>query len=82
MPPPVRTALKAALEAGGGTFDDVIKLTYYLTDVAYLPAVRTVRDEFIDTGRPPASTAVQVVALARPEFLLEVEAFALAGDAS
>ena len=39
--------------------------------------VRTVRDEFIDTARPPASTAVQVVALARPELLLEVEAFAL-----
>jgi len=39
--------------------------------------VRTVRDEFIDTARPPASTAVQVVALARPELLLEAEAFAL-----
>jgi len=39
--------------------------------------VRTVRDEFIDTARPPASTAVQVVALARPELLLEGEAFAL-----
>ena len=45
-----------------------------------LSAVREVRDEFIDTTHPPASTAVQVVALARPEFLLEVEAFALAAD--
>ena len=53
---------------------------YYLTDMAHLPTVRIVRDEFIDTTRPPASTAVPVVALARPEFLLEVEAFALAGD--
>jgi enamine deaminase RidA (YjgF/YER057c/UK114 family) len=41
---------------------------------------RAVRDEFIDTDRPPASTAVQVMALVRPEFLLEVEALALAGD--
>ena len=48
--------------------------------MAHLPAVRAVRDDFIDTARPPASTAVQVVALVRPEFLLEVEAFALAGD--
>ena len=48
--------------------------------MAHLPAVRAVRDQFIDTDRPPASTAVQVVALARPEFLLEVEAFALARD--
>jgi enamine deaminase RidA (YjgF/YER057c/UK114 family) len=74
--------LRRCLAAAGLSFAEVIKLTYYLTDVAHLPAVRTVRDEFIDTGRPPASTAVQVVALARPEFLLEVEAFALAGDGS
>jgi len=39
--------------------------------------VRTIRDEFIHTARSPASTAVQVVVLARPELLLEVEAFAL-----
>jgi enamine deaminase RidA (YjgF/YER057c/UK114 family) len=72
--------LRRCLAAAELSLDDVIKLTSYLTDVAHLPAVRAVRDEFIDTGRPPASTAVQVVALARPEFLLEVEAFALAGD--
>jgi enamine deaminase RidA (YjgF/YER057c/UK114 family) len=48
--------------------------------VAHLPAIRAARDEFVDTDRPPASTAVQVVALVRPEFLLEVEAFALAGE--
>jgi enamine deaminase RidA (YjgF/YER057c/UK114 family) len=71
--------LRRCLAAAGLSFGEVIKLTYYLTDMAHLPAVRTVRDEFIDTARPPASTAVQVVALARPEFLLEVEAFALAG---
>jgi enamine deaminase RidA (YjgF/YER057c/UK114 family) len=74
--------LRRCLAAAGLSFAEVIKLTYYLTDVAHLPAVRTVRDEFIDTARLPASTAVQVVALARPEFLLEVEAFALAGDGS
>jgi len=34
----------------------------------------------VEIAHPPASTAVQVVALVRPEFLLEVEAFALAGD--
>jgi enamine deaminase RidA (YjgF/YER057c/UK114 family) len=72
--------LRRCLAAAGLSFDEVIKLTYYVTDVAHLPAVRAVRDEFIDTDRPPASTAVQVVALVRPEFLLEVEAFALAGD--
>jgi enamine deaminase RidA (YjgF/YER057c/UK114 family) len=74
--------LRRCLAAAGLSFGEVIKLTYYVTDVAHLPAIRAARDEFVDTGRPPASTAVQVVALVRPEFLLEVEAFALAGDDS
>jgi len=74
--------LRRCLAAAGLSFGEVIKLTYYVTDVAHLPAIRAVRDEFVDTDRPPASTAVQVAALVRPELLLEVEAFALAGDGS
>ena len=74
--------LRRCLSAAGATFGDVIKLTYYLTDVAHLPAIRAVRDEFIGAGPPPASTAVQVSALVRPELLLEVEAFALVGEPS
>jgi enamine deaminase RidA (YjgF/YER057c/UK114 family) len=72
--------LRRCLAAAGATFSDVIKLTYYVTDIAYLPAIRAVRSEFAGTDRLPASTAVQVVALFRPELLLEVEAFALAGQ--
>jgi enamine deaminase RidA (YjgF/YER057c/UK114 family) len=56
----------------------VVKLTYYLVDVAHLPAIRAVRDEILGADRLPASTAVQVVALVSPALLLEVEAFALA----
>lgn len=74
--------LRRCLAAAGATFDDVIKLTYYVTDVAYMPAVRAVRAEFAGTDDLPASTAVQVVALVRPELLLEIEAFALIGDTS
>jgi enamine deaminase RidA (YjgF/YER057c/UK114 family) len=36
-----------------------------------------VRDQYVGTSQLPASTAVQVVALIRPELLLEIEAFAL-----
>lgn len=73
--------LRRCLAAAGATFDDVVKLTYYVTDVGYLPAIRSVRDEYVDTKRLPASTAVQVAALFRPELLLEVEAFAfIPGD--
>lgn len=69
--------LERCLEAAGASFADVVKLGFYLTRIADLPEVRAVRDRYIDTGRPPASTAVEVSALIRPELLLEVEAFAV-----
>jgi reactive intermediate/imine deaminase len=68
--------LKAALEAGGATFGDVVKITIFVLDIANLPALREIRDEYVNTERPPASTAVQVSRLAREEFLLEIEAVA------
>ena len=69
--------LERCLAAAGATFADVVKLNFYLTDVAFLPAIRTARDAHIDTANPPASTAVQVVALFRPDLLLEIEAYAV-----
>lgn len=69
--------LRAAVESAGGSFQDVIKLNSYFLDPAALPAFRAVRDEYINTANPPASTAVQVARLFRPEFLLEVEAIAV-----
>jgi enamine deaminase RidA (YjgF/YER057c/UK114 family) len=68
--------LGAALAAAGAGFSDLIKITIYLTDVAHLPDVREVRDRFVDRKRPPTSTAVQVVRLFRPEYLLEIDAVA------
>ncbi|UOQ68420.1 RidA family protein [Hymenobacter volaticus] len=69
--------LKAIVEAAGGTMRDVVKLSYFLLDVSQLPAVRTVRDRYINTSTPPASTAVQVSKLFRDELLLEIEATAI-----
>jgi enamine deaminase RidA (YjgF/YER057c/UK114 family) len=72
--------LGRALAAAGASFADVIKLNYYVTDVTMLPAVRTIRDEYVDTARPPASTAVQVSALAMPGLMIEIEAWAVCDD--
>jgi enamine deaminase RidA (YjgF/YER057c/UK114 family) len=69
--------LRRCLHAAGATFDDVVKLTYFVTDIAWLSAVRTVRDTFVDPARPPASSAVQVVSLVRPDLLMEIEALAV-----
>jgi enamine deaminase RidA (YjgF/YER057c/UK114 family) len=72
--------LRRCLAAAGAGLGDVVKLTFFVLDIADLPAVREARDAVIDTTRPPASTAVQVAALFAPGYLLEVEALALADD--
>jgi enamine deaminase RidA (YjgF/YER057c/UK114 family) len=69
--------LKAAVEAAGGSFGDVIKLNSYFLDLSRLPEFREVRDKYINLKNPPASTAVQVPRLFRPEFLVEIEAVAV-----
>jgi enamine deaminase RidA (YjgF/YER057c/UK114 family) len=66
-----------ALAAAGATFADVVKFSIFVTDISTLPVIRAVRDRFIDTERPPASTAVEVTALFQPGYLLEVEALAV-----
>ena len=71
--------LKRCLAAAGATFDEVVKLTYFVTDMAHMPALRAARAEHIPDDRLPASSAVQVAGLVRPEFLMEVEAFAVVG---
>jgi enamine deaminase RidA (YjgF/YER057c/UK114 family) len=68
--------LKLALAAVGATFDQVVKLNNYLTDISHLPILREVRDEFINTGTPPASTTLQISRLALERALIEVEAVA------
>ena len=72
--------LSRALAAAGASFADVVKLNYYVTDISQLPVARAVRDEYVDTSRPPASTAVQVSALAMPELMIEIEAWAICDD--
>ena len=58
----------------------MIKLNYYVTDMAMLPVVRAVRNEYLDTARPPAGTVVQVTALAMPDLMIEIEAWAVCAD--
>ncbi|WP_399932590.1 RidA family protein [Streptomyces kanamyceticus] len=72
--------LRRCLAAAGATFDDVVKLTYFVTDMAHMPAVRAARDAFLDPERLPAASAVQVAALVDPAFLMEIEAFAVVGE--
>jgi enamine deaminase RidA (YjgF/YER057c/UK114 family) len=69
--------LGAALQAVGAGFDQLVKLTMYLVDLTQLPVVRQVRDQYVNTHQPPASTAVEVRRLVHHDLLLEVEAVAV-----
>jgi enamine deaminase RidA (YjgF/YER057c/UK114 family) len=69
-----------ALDAAGARWADVVKLTYFVTDVSEVPTIRAVRDEFVDTARPPTSSLVQVAGLARADAMIEIEAVACPAD--
>jgi enamine deaminase RidA (YjgF/YER057c/UK114 family) len=72
--------VKVAVEAAGGTFDNIVKLNYYCVDSVpphLLPVVRNIRDRYVDTENPPVSTFVIVRRLVRPEWLIELEAVAV-----
>jgi enamine deaminase RidA (YjgF/YER057c/UK114 family) len=70
--------LKSALAAVGASFDDVVKINNYLVDIkTNLPHYREIRDKYVNTSQPPASTTVGITALARPDCLFEAEAIVM-----
>ncbi len=64
------------LDAGGMTIADLVKVTTYVVDRDLIPAVRAARQRHLPGPDFPASTFVIVAGLARPEFLVEIEAVA------
>jgi 2-iminobutanoate/2-iminopropanoate deaminase len=68
--------LGAVLAAGGATFADVVKVTVFLTDVDDRARINVVRQEAFGEARP-ASTLVEIAALAIPGARIEVEAVAV-----
>ena len=69
-------ALKAQVEAGGGTMQSIVKLNTYLTDLRHRADLVPIREEFFGK-KTLASTLVDVTALAQPGWLIEVEAIAV-----
>ena len=68
--------IQRAVEAAGGTMNDVVAMNVFTTDVRYHRDINETRRELLGSNFP-ASTMVQVVALARPELLLEINAIAV-----
>ena len=71
--------IKAALAAAGGSMENVVRLTTYITDIEQNADVyREVRaSTFTNKDALPASTLVQVTRLADPSYLVEIDAIAI-----
>ncbi|MGO4667882.1 RidA family protein [Bosea sp. 2RAB26] len=72
--------IKAVVEAGGGRIEDIVRLTWYVTDIeAYRASLKDMGPIYRETlGRHfPAMAVVQVVALVEPQALIEIEATAV-----
>jgi enamine deaminase RidA (YjgF/YER057c/UK114 family) len=69
-------AIKALIEAQGGTMANVIKITTYLTDMRYRLDLAPIREEFFGK-KGPASTLIEISSLAHPDWMIEIEAIAV-----
>jgi 2-iminobutanoate/2-iminopropanoate deaminase len=70
--------IRQLVEAAGGKMADIVKVTIFVTDISQREKVWQARREFF-TGNFPASTLVQVAALANPSLKVEIEAVAHVG---
>ena len=69
-------AIKALVESQGGTMNNIVKITTYVTDMHYRVDLPSLREEFFGK-KGPASTLIEISALAHPDWLIEIEAIAV-----
>jgi len=72
--------IKAAMEAAGGTLDDVCRVDVYIRNMEHFDTIHKVRREYF---RPPlpASTMVEVTKMVSPDYLIEISAIGVIADA-
>jgi 2-iminobutanoate/2-iminopropanoate deaminase len=68
--------IRKLVESQGGTLANVVKLMTFVTDMRYRADLAVVRESFFGK-KGPASTLVEVRALAHPDWLVEIEAIAV-----
>ena len=69
-------AIKAHVESQGGTMANIVKITTYVTDMQYRLDLAPIREEYFGK-KGPASTLVEISALAHPDWMIEIEAIAV-----
>ncbi|HUZ71939.1 MAG TPA: RidA family protein [Stellaceae bacterium] len=70
--------VKAAVEAAGGTMDDICRVDVYVRNMEHFDAIHKVRREYFKPPAP-ASTMVEVCKMTSPEYLIEINAIAVVG---
>jgi len=68
--------LKAAVEAAGGTMDDICRVDVYIRNMEHFDIIHKVRREYFNEPLP-ASTMVEIVKMTSPEYLIEINAIAV-----
>ncbi|HEX5595575.1 MAG TPA: RidA family protein [Micromonosporaceae bacterium] len=71
--------LRAAVEAAGGTMDDIVRVDVYVRNMEDFQAIHAVRRQYF-TGEPPASTMVEVSKFVNKDYLIEISAIAVIAD--
>jgi reactive intermediate/imine deaminase len=68
--------IKAAVEAAGGTLDDVVRVDVYVRNMEHFDAIHAVRREYFKPPLP-ASTMVEICKMTSPGYLIEINAIAV-----
>lgn len=71
--------LQAAVEAAGGTLDDIARVDVYVRNMEDFAAIHEVRQQYF-TGVAPASTMVEVSKFVNKDYLIEINAIAVIHD--
>jgi 2-iminobutanoate/2-iminopropanoate deaminase len=71
--------IKSAVEAAGGTMNDVCRVDVFVRNMEHFDRIHKVRREYFN-AQPPASTMVQVSGFVSPDYLIEINAIAVIDD--
>ena len=72
--------LRDNIELAGGTLDDIVTMTVFITDCRYRADFSEVRSKYFKPGHHPASAFIAVSALAYPGLMVEIQAIAVLDD--
>lgn len=69
--------MRKILERAGGSLDDLVTMTVFITDMKNGTRFTQLRKEILKEGRYPASALIGIKELARPEMMIEIQAIAV-----